>query len=143
MTFLCDKHYMQGTIVAMAAKMSKVLLTEYGLLGGGGVGTKWGKYMKKYIFSAKHAHARFHVLSLVSAYSPLITSLAVKGHYSTGYSSLVPRPHSHVGELGMRLMLQQYSYVSLHAACSPQPKMWEAAQRSSPRNWLMTNKKKV
>ena len=32
MTFLCDKHYMQGTIVAMAAKMPEVLLTKYGLL---------------------------------------------------------------------------------------------------------------
>ena len=32
MTFLCDKRYMQGTIVAMAAKMPKVILTEYGLL---------------------------------------------------------------------------------------------------------------
>ena len=32
MTFLCDKHYMQGTIVAMAAKMPKVILTEYGVL---------------------------------------------------------------------------------------------------------------
>ena len=31
MTFLCNKHYMQGTIVAMAAKLSKVILTEYGL----------------------------------------------------------------------------------------------------------------
>ena len=32
MTFLRDKHYMQGTIVAMAAKMPEVILTEYGLL---------------------------------------------------------------------------------------------------------------
>ena len=32
MTFLCDKHYMQGTIVAMAAKMPEVILTEYSLL---------------------------------------------------------------------------------------------------------------
>ena len=32
MTFLCDKHYMQGTIVAMAAKMPEDILTEYGLL---------------------------------------------------------------------------------------------------------------
>ena len=32
MTFLCDKHYMQGTIVAMAAKMPEGILTEYGLL---------------------------------------------------------------------------------------------------------------
>ena len=32
MTFLCDKHSMQGTIVAMAAKMPEVLLTEYGPL---------------------------------------------------------------------------------------------------------------
>ena len=31
-TFLHDKHYMQGTIVAMAAKMPEVILTEYGLL---------------------------------------------------------------------------------------------------------------
>ena len=32
MTFLYDKHYMQGTIVAMAAKMPEVILAEYGLL---------------------------------------------------------------------------------------------------------------
>ena len=32
MTFLCDKYYMQGTIVAMAATMPEVILTEYGLL---------------------------------------------------------------------------------------------------------------
>ena len=33
MTFLYDKHYTQGTIVAMEAKMPKVgILTEYGLL---------------------------------------------------------------------------------------------------------------
>ena len=32
MTFLCDKHYMQGTIVTMAAKMPEVILAEYGLL---------------------------------------------------------------------------------------------------------------
>ena len=31
MTFLCDKHCMQATIVAMAAKMPEVILTEYGL----------------------------------------------------------------------------------------------------------------
>ena len=31
MTFLRDKHYMHGTIVAMAAKMPEVILTEYGL----------------------------------------------------------------------------------------------------------------
>ena len=30
MTFLCDKHYVQGTVVAMAAKMPEVILTEYG-----------------------------------------------------------------------------------------------------------------
>ena len=32
MTFLCDKHYIRGTIVAMAAKMPEVILAEYGLL---------------------------------------------------------------------------------------------------------------
>ena len=37
MTFLCDKHYMQGTIVAMAAKMPEVILTEYGLLASSGL----------------------------------------------------------------------------------------------------------
>ena len=31
MTFLCNKHYMQGIIVAMAAKMPEVILTEYGI----------------------------------------------------------------------------------------------------------------
>ena len=29
MIFLCDKHHMQGTTVAMLAKMSEVILTEY------------------------------------------------------------------------------------------------------------------
>ena len=32
MKFLCNKHYTQGTIVAMAAKMPEVILTKYGLL---------------------------------------------------------------------------------------------------------------
>ena len=30
MTFLCDKHYMQGTSVALASKMPEVILTKYG-----------------------------------------------------------------------------------------------------------------
>ena len=30
---MCDKHYMQGTVVAIAAKLPKVFLTEDSLVG--------------------------------------------------------------------------------------------------------------